>query len=129
MLEWEIQAEFISLIRYYEKQYPFLELIYSVPNEAKRTRFTANRLKSIGLKSGVSDIVFPYPNGEYASLYLEFKTKTGIVSDNQKAYIKLLRGAKNRAEVVRSSKEALKLLEEHTGWVLPWFNINKGLRP
>lgn len=125
-LEWKIQSEFVSLIRYYTKQYPLLELLYSVPNEAKRSPLLANKLKASGMKSGVCDMAFPYPNGTYASLYLEFKTPTGVVSDNQKAYIKLLRVAKNRAEVVRSVKDALKIVEEHTGWSLPYFNITKG---
>ena len=126
LLEWQIQAEFISLIRHYEKQYPLLELLYSVPNEAKRSNFTAQRLKSTGMKSGVCDTAFPYPNGTYGSLYMEFKTRTGKVSDKQKHYIELLRKANNRAEVVRSAEEALNLVAEHTGFRMPYFDIRKG---
>ena len=102
-------------------------MFYSVPNEAKRSQFVANQLKATGMKSGVPDLCFPYPNGEYASLYLEFKTAKGVVSANQKAYMKLLRVAKNRAEVVRSAEEALRVVSEHTGWNLRYFDITKGV--
>ena len=125
--EHQIQAEFISLIRYYEYDYPFLELLYAVPNGAKRTRFEAQQLKAEGLRSGVCDCAFPYPNGVYGSLYLEFKkSKGGVVSKAQKDYIALLRKANNRAEVVRSAEEALKIVAEHTGYDLPYFDIKKG---
>jgi hypothetical protein len=128
-LEYKIQSEFMSIIRYYTEKYPLLELIHSTPNEGKRSHNQARKLRNSGMKSGVCDISFNFPNGQYGSLHLEFKTLTGVVSPNQKNYIELLRRARNRAEVVRSAEHALKLVEEHTGYNLPYFNITQGELP
>lgn len=126
-LEHKIQAKFIGIIRSYFEQYPLLELIYAVPNGGYRSMSEAIKIKAEGGKSGVPDVVLPIPNGIYASLYLEFKTEKGVVSSNQKNYIKLLKDAKNSVKVVRSAESALKAVEEHTGYSLPYFNIEQGV--
>ena len=136
-IEHKIQSEFVSLMDHYSKNgYPLLESLYSVPNEGKRSPHIANKLKNAGMRSGTPDLVIPIPNGEFASLYLEFKTpseyrgkkiKAGTVSDNQKKRIKLLRLCRNRVEVVRSVESALQIVEEHTGYNLPYFDIKKGV--
>ena len=136
-IEHEIQAKFISLMNHYSKNgYPLLESIYAIPNEGKRSPHLANKLKAGGLKSGTPDLCLPFPNGIYAALYLEFKTppeyngvkvRAGKLSDSQVERIELLKKLKNRVEVVNCEKVALKLVEEHTGYSLPYFNITKGV--
>ena len=136
-IEHKIQAEFISLINYYSKNgYPLLDAIYSIPNEGKRSPHVANQLKAAGMKSGVPDLCLPFPNGKHAGLYLEFKTpdeyrgkkiKAGVVSDNQRKRMELLKLLKNRCEVVRSVHDALRVVSDHTGYHLPYFEITKGI--
>lgn len=127
--EHKIQSEFISIIRSYEKEYPLLELMYAVPNGGNRSMSEAIKIKLEGGTAGVPDIAFPFPNGKYASLYLEFKKSSGgVVSQNQKDYIKLLQLARNRVEVVRDVRTALNLVIEHTGYDLEYYQITKGIR-
>ena len=37
----------------------------------------------MGVKSGVPDLAFPVPSGEYHGLYIELKAKGGKPSENQ----------------------------------------------
>ena len=116
--EHKIQAEFYSLLKFYMKDFPFLDLFYAVPNGGYRSKTEGAKLKREGARAGVCDMAFPYPNGTYASLYIEFKTDTGVVSSKQKEYMELLRKAHNKAVVCRSAEEALSIVADYTvdGW-------------
>lgn len=46
---------------------------FHIPNEAKRSAYTGNRLKKIGLRPGVSDYFIGIPKGEWAGMFLEMK--------------------------------------------------------
>jgi hypothetical protein len=105
---------------------------YSIPNGVnKQSKFIQWLFKVTGLKPGVPDLHIPQPvfgkDGEtnlfgevitkgslmpslkYLSLYIETKTKTGVVSAEQKKWHTVLRQIGHRVEVVRST-EALELL-------------------
>lgn len=49
--------------------------IFSIPNEAKRSILECQRLKSMGLRPGVSDLFIAYPTSVYHGLFIEMKAK------------------------------------------------------
>lgn len=65
-------------------KYPELKLLYHIPNERKCSAQEGARLKRMGVKSGVPDLCLPVAKGKHHGLYIELKTKTGKLSDNQK---------------------------------------------
>ena len=66
-----------------------LDLLFAIPNGGDRNVSVAASLKAEGVRSGVPDLCWPVPRGQFAGLYLELKvpkhygTKSGGRSDNQ----------------------------------------------
>ena len=76
-------------------------IIFSVPNET--TSFMElKRKKQMGLTSGVSDLIVIIEN---EVLFVEVKTSTGIISENQKQFRETVERLGFRYYVVRSLKE------------------------
>jgi len=87
MTEADIQAQVVELCRLHEARCNFL--FFSVPNEGMGSAKTGAgigrmmRLKKMGLRSGVADLVFV----KYGRVYfLEMKAPKGVMSDTQKAF-------------------------------------------
>lgn len=86
--EHQEQAWLFGWAAYMSGKYPMLGTMFAIPNGGKRHYKTAVDLKAEGVKPGVSDICFPYPNGTYHGLFIEMKrTKGGTLSDEQKNFI------------------------------------------
>lgn len=74
----------IACVRWFRLQYPN-EVIYHVPNERNTKRKVAGdrwvttgegaKLKKMGVKKGVSDLVIPAPSFLYHGFYIELKTE------------------------------------------------------
>ncbi len=88
--EHQIQKAFIKLVDLHLKRYPMLNILFAVPNAAKRSYALAAMLKAEGLRSGCPDIMFPYNNGKYNGLALEFKSALGKPTENQILFMKQL---------------------------------------
>lgn len=71
--------------------YPCLRLMYHVPNEGKRTKATAAKMKRIGLKKGVPDICLPVARGGFHGCYIEMKAVGGKATKEQCEYLDALR--------------------------------------
>lgn len=127
-LEHYIQAEFISLMRYYTEDYPLLGLIYAIPNGGKRGKVEGMKLKTEGVLAGIPDTCLPIPNGTYGALYLEFKTEKGKLSDKQKEVIPLLEQAYNKVVVVRTAKDAIEEVGKYLELDLPYFDLKRGYK-
>jgi len=69
------------------KKYPELKLLHHIPNERKCTPAQGMRLKRMGVKSGVPDLMLPVARGGYHGLYIEMKAENGRTSDNQNWWI------------------------------------------
>lgn len=57
--------------------------IFSIPNGGLRAKTTAINLKLEGAKSGVWDILVPFPNVEYSGLFIEMKFGKNKLTENQ----------------------------------------------
>lgn len=64
-------------------KYPELKWLFHCPNGGKRNKVEAARFQSMGVKSGISDLILPAPKGIYHGLFLELKYGNGKVSKTQ----------------------------------------------
>ena len=90
------------------------QLLFAVPNGGERNVIVAARLKAEGVRAGVPDLFLAHPNNEYHGLFIEMKkAKGGVVSDNQKCYLDLLKTNGYRAEVCRGWIQAKQIIEDY----------------
>ena len=84
-------------------------IVFSVPNEAKRSPVMASRLKKSGMLPGVTDLVIVK---EGRAHFLEVKTEKGKLSGAQLEFRELCKARGAPWAVVRSPEEARRQLEE-----------------
>ena len=104
--ESQIQRAFVEWLRW---QAPPNLIWYSIPN-APRNKVTGARLKGEGMRAGAPDMGFVLPSG--AAAFIEFKTSTGRLSGDQRAFRKQCASIGARHAVCRSSDEAIAALSE-----------------
>lgn len=75
--------------------------IFSVPNGGTRNIKEAMKLKSTGLKAGVSDLIVVMDE----VIFIEVKTEIGVQSQKQKEFQKIITDLGYRYLVVKSLKE------------------------
>jgi len=125
--EHQIQSAFFALCYQHRNKYPVLNrLIFAIPNGGNLVKNTnkkgqnfsweGKKLKDEGMKSGVLDVFLSVPNTKYHGLYLEFKSKNGVISDNQMLFCNEVRAQGYLAEFFNNEIEAfnfvVKYLEE-----------------
>lgn len=81
-----------AVILYLQMQYPNV-LWAHIPNEGRRTPFERYKLKYLGAKAGVPDLMIFTPNDHYNGLAIELKYKKNKPTANQKIWLDQL--AKN----------------------------------
>jgi hypothetical protein len=79
-----IQAAFFKWCGLMERKFPELALIHSIPNGAHKSHASRYVFKITGLKSGVPDVSFPVARCGFHGMYIEFKSKTGRISPEQR---------------------------------------------
>ena len=78
-----------AVINYIEMQYP--GTIYTHPmNEGKRTPFEQYKMKYLGAKPGIPDLLIFTPNANRGGLAIELKYKYNKPTPNQKKWLKWL---------------------------------------
>ena len=95
--------------------------LFAVPNgqilrgddKARAIQMTSMKLE--GFRNGVPDLMLAVPKGYYNGLFIELKTRTGIVSAEQKAFIEYLNLACYKAEVCRSTELAIEAIQTYLG--------------
>lgn len=92
-------------------KWPFLKLLFHVPNGGKRNEIEAKHMKEQGVKRGVPDLCLPVARGKYHGLYIEMKTETGTTSPDQDWWIQELLKQGYFVEVCRGYQSAVSVLE------------------
>jgi len=101
------QCAFIEWVDLQKNNTPELELIFAIPNGGLRNPRVAGRLKLEGVRPGVPDLMFAYPNGKYHGLYIEMKWGYAKPSKSQKEWHKRLRDAGYKVVIPYSCQEAI----------------------
>ena len=110
-IESKIQSACVEKFRQY---YPKLTLLlWAIPNGGKRDAKTGYWMKQDGVLKGVPDVVLKVPKGKYASLCIEFKSKVGRQSKEQKEVQKALEEHGNKYVICRSVSEFIIEIENY----------------
>lgn len=116
-----IQAAFFAWADRAKGQTPDLELLFAIPNGGHRHKLTAYKLKLTGTKAGVWDVFFPvsrYSKTDkemYPGLWIEFKSPSGKLTDNQKRWGELMRAQGHKTAVCFDWEDAKKIVLEYLG--------------
>lgn len=109
----EEQAAVFEWAALMEHRYPCLSLMYHVPNGEKRDKATAAKLKRMGVKPGVCDIVLPAARGGYHGLYIEMKVGDNKPSPEQKKFMRALDIEGYFVALAYGGEEARKIIERY----------------
>ena len=77
-----------NAVQWFKLQFP-TEVIFSSPNEGKRSIANASRLKAEGMMSGVADLQVLSAQNGYNGLFIEMKYGKGTQTDSQKRFQKI----------------------------------------
>ena len=114
-VEGEEQAE---LIKRFRAEYPDVgELLIHVPNGGyRKNAFEGYRLKSQGVRAGVSDLFLPVARGGFFGLWIEFKAappNDAAVSDKQQEWVDLMQAQGYAAHICLGVEAAMQVLAEY----------------
>lgn len=107
--EHEIQSKFV---KWFREEYPDL-IVFSVPNGTLTSIGIAKKMVREGALKGVPDLFIPHPHGYYHGFFIEFKSKTGILRQEQKDIINILESEGYKVAVCRSFEDAKNLVERY----------------
>lgn len=96
-----------------EAAHPELKHLLHPANGEKRDKVTAARLKGMGVKPGVPDLLLLYPKGCYIGMAIELKYAGNRPSTEQKVWLQQLRAVGYFAAVCWGQSGAIHLLEEY----------------
>lgn len=108
--------EQVALMDWLRLQYPDVALhtIY-ICNEAVRSPRTGALFKRKGLMPGASDLFIAWPSGQWHGLFIELKTKIGIVSPTQKEFLMRMNAKGYLARVARGADEGIEIIKQYLG--------------
>lgn len=109
----EEQQKVIYWTELMSNAYPDLQMLYHVPNGGSRNRVEAAKLKRMGVRAGVPDLVLPVPRNGYAGLYIELKVGENRPSKNQKNWLEKLALQGYKAVACYGGNEAIEILEQY----------------
>lgn len=94
-------------------RYPQLALMFHIPNEGKRSKYTGGRMRAEGMKAGVPDIFLPVPSGQYHGLFIEMKSEGGRPSREQTMWLNSLERQGYRVGVCKGFEQAAALIMDY----------------
>ena len=101
----------MACVRWFDFEYTSQrECLFMVNNE-NRSAQEAARNKKMGLRRGVSDMIYQAPNGQ--TLYIELKTPTGRISKWQKTFRDKVTAHGASYHVVRDVQEFITLIRKY----------------
>lgn len=101
-----------NVMKYIQMQYP-TALFTHVPNEGKRTKFEQFKLKYLGTKPGVPDVMVFTPNKHRNGLAIELKAGYNKPTANQKMWLDLLHHAKWSVHWSNSFDECKEIIDKY----------------
>ncbi len=93
--------------------YPELDLMYHVPNGGKRNVVEATKLKRMGVKAGVPDIVLPVARNGFHGLYVELKVGKNKTSENQDKWLSKLEEQGYKTIVCYGADNAIETIKDY----------------
>lgn len=95
--------------RKYEEKY----LLYSIPNEGKRSLAYTIKLKRMGMVSGMPDTHIAIAKKGFSGLYIEFKSKKGSKTRDQEYVHERLALSNFKVVTIRDFEEFKKVVEDY----------------
>ena len=102
----------VKVVQHFRAFYPDV-IIAAIPNGGDRSPQERVRLHSEGVLAGMPDLCVLEPKNGFHALFVEMKTKAGVVSDKQSALGLQLNAKGYKAVVARSAAEAIKSIEDY----------------
>lgn len=107
--ESDIQKAFFKWLHLWNKAIAFLT--FHIPNGGSRHILEARNLKSLGVTPGVPDVFCAVPSYKYHGLFIEFKSKKGVISKNQEDMMDALSSQGYKVSICRDWIEAKEIME------------------
>ena len=111
--ETRVQQAFIKEFAFRWPQIYQTGALFAVPNEGKRSRATASRMKAEGMRKGVSDLVLLWPSNGFHGAVIELKTKGGKVDAEQLTWQAHRKQSGYAAVVCWSAEEAIEFCKQY----------------
>ena len=102
----------VKVVQHFRAFYPDI-IIAAIPNGGDRSPLERVRLHSEGVLAGMPDLCVLEPKNGFHALFVEMKTKAGVVSTKQSDVNLQLNAKKYKAVVARSAAEAIKTIEDY----------------
>jgi len=105
-------AEQVKLVQRVRAFYPDV-LIAAIPNGGDRSASERVRLHGEGVLAGMPDLCVLWRSKGFGGLFVEMKTKVGVVSKEQGCIAKQLNSEGYLCVIARSAAEGFKIIEEY----------------
>jgi hypothetical protein len=102
----------VKVVQHFRAFFPDI-IIAAIPNGGDRSPSERVRLHSEGVLAGMPDLCVLEPKNGFHGLFIEMKTKAGVVSSKQSDVNLQLNAKGYRAVVARSAAQAIKTIEEY----------------
>lgn len=87
--------------------------IYHIANEGKRTRYTGDLLKRMGMRKGFPDLCVPLAKGKFHGFYIEMKSQAGKPTNDQISWLKTLKANGYATAICYGADEAIGKIEKY----------------
>jgi hypothetical protein len=105
-------SEQVKLVAYIRAFHPDI-IVAAIPNGGNRSSSERLRLAHEGVLAGMPDLCVLEPLNGFHGLFVEMKTKIGVVSHKQSALSKQLNDKGYLCLIARSANEGIKLIEDY----------------
>lgn len=112
----EEDGEQIALFQWARLQqpvWPELSLLHHIPNGGHRTKTTAMKMKALGVKRGVLDIFLPVARHQWNGLYIEMKSSTGKLTEEQEEFGKAVANQNYAVFICRTFEQAKSVIVQY----------------
>ena len=116
MSEHDEQVALVDWANLYAREVPELRYMFAVPNQGGKGKgaiIRGQKMVREGLKKGAPDIFLPFPTDDFYGLFIEMKSETGRLGDEQHDYLNYLTKQGYLCGVCRSFEEAQALIMDY----------------